>query len=107
MRGGKQNGAARKGGCRGSRFAPPLPSPSKQLLPAPSQDSGQSPPGEGQGLAVPRASRPWSQGTAVHGPELHLRAFVGLWEPAQESAGTGDGGMGWEPSTSWGPSRPE
>lgn len=107
MRGGKQNGAARKGGCRGSRFAPPLPSPSKQLLPAPSQDSGQSPTGEGQGLAVPRASRPWSQGTAVHGPELHLRAFVGLWEPAQESAGTGDGGMGWEPSTSWGPSRPE
>lgn len=34
VRGGEQNGAARKEGCRGSRFTPPLPSPSKQLLPA-------------------------------------------------------------------------
>lgn len=65
--------------------------------------------GKGQGLVVPRASRPRAQGTAVHGPELHLRAFVGLWEPVQEKAGTGDGGLGWEPQppASRGPSRPE
>lgn len=102
---GKQNGAAGKGGAEVPGL--PLPSPSKWLLPAQSQDSGQSPTGEDQGLAVPRASRPQAQGTAVRGPELHLRAFVGLWEPVQENAGTGDGGMGWEPLASWGPSRPE
>lgn len=60
--------------------------------------------GEGQELVVPRASRPQAQGTAVHAPELHLKAFVGLWEPVQEKAGTG--GLDWEPPASWGPSRP-
>lgn len=80
--------------------SPPL----ANVLPA---RSGQRPTGEGQGLVVPRASRPWAQGTAVQGPELHLRAFVGLWEPVQEKAGTGDGGLGWEPTASWEPPKPE
>lgn len=80
----------------------PLPSLGKC---AASQEPGQwtkAHRGGPAGLVVPRASRPRAQGTVVHGPELHLRAFVGLWEPVQENAGTGDGGLGWEPPASWG-----
>lgn len=105
MRGGKTKWGIGEGRLRRTQVCPSLPL--ANVLPVRSQNSGQRTTGEGQGLVVPRASRPRAQGTAVHGPELHLRAFVGLWEPVQEKAGTGDGGLGWEPPASWEPSKSE
>lgn len=105
VRGGKAKWSIGEGRLQRIQVCPSPPL--ANVLLARSQDSGQRPTGEGQGLVVPRASRPWAQGTAVHGPEFHLRAFVGLWEPVQGNAGTGDGGLGWEPPASWGPFRPE
>lgn len=93
MRGGKAKWGIGKGGLQRTQVCPSPPL--ANVLPSRSQDSGQRLAGEGQGLVVPRASRRRTQGTAVHGPELHLRAFVGLREPVQENAGIGDCGLGW------------